>query len=100
MSCGLYCGGNVRKARHVGTWCLREQRDGEKEEQVHAYKLTASGAPTVRAKPLSGHRDPLSSVDSERITGKPSPTDEVRVADDSLKISLIGDPRRREKSTP
>ena len=30
-----------------------------------------SGAPKVRAKPFSGHRDPLSSVDSERITGNP-----------------------------
>ena len=71
VSCGLYCGGDVRQACDVGTRCLREQRDGEKEEQVHAYKLTPSGAPTLRAKPLSGHRDPLSRVDSERITGKP-----------------------------
>jgi hypothetical protein len=71
VSCGLDCGSDVRQARHVGTRCLREQRDGEKEEQVHAYKLTASAAPAVRAKPLSGHRDPLSSVGSERIRSNP-----------------------------
>src|SRR5438445_1942611 len=51
VSCGLYCGGDVRQARHVGTRRLREQRDGEKEEQVHAYKLAPSRAPAVRAKP-------------------------------------------------
>ena len=81
VSCGLYCRADVRQARHVGTRCLREQRDGEKEEQVHAYKLTPSGAPMLRAKLLSGHRDPLSSVDSEQITGK---SGVIHVADQLL----------------
>src|ERR1035438_8609455 len=54
------------QARHLGARCLGEERDGEKEEQAHAYKLIRPGAPTVRANYVL-HRDPLSSVDSERI---------------------------------
>ncbi len=41
LSCGLYCGGDGRQARHVGTTCLREQWGREKkEEQAHVHKLT------------------------------------------------------------
>ena len=48
VSCGLYCRSDVRQARHVGTRCLREQRDREKkEEQAHGHKVTRSGAPTI-----------------------------------------------------
>jgi hypothetical protein len=37
VSSGLYCPSDVRPARHLGTRCLSEQRDGEEQEQAQAY---------------------------------------------------------------
>ena len=59
VSGGLCGGGDVRQARHLSTRDLGEERDGEKEEQTHAYQLIRSGAPPVRASHV-GHRNPLS----------------------------------------
>src|SRR3954470_21355741 len=49
VTCGLCCSGDVMQVRHLVTRCLGEERDGDKEEQAHAYKLIRSGASTVRS---------------------------------------------------
>ena len=56
VSRGLLRGSDVGQARHVGTRCLGEQRDSEKEEQPHAHSLLRSRAAIIHlrnAKPLA-----------------------------------------------